>query len=110
MATKKEPPDTTPTPIKAGMPPELSEEQRAAIMAKQQRRATEHAVLQQRFAEVEVERAIAVAERDQLVQQLQQLQRQNVTLQEEIEVLKNPTKPEPVDKTPDETEGDGKEG
>jgi hypothetical protein len=85
-----------------------TDEQRAAAMAKQQRRMAEHAVLQQRFAEVDVARCIAEAERDQLIQVNQQLQHQITVMQSELDDLNNPTKPVAEDTQPDE--GDGKEG
>lgn len=116
MAKPKNPTKGAPTPINeevaAPQPPVFrpTDEQRAAAMAKQQRRMAEHAVLQQRFAEVEVAKCIAEAERDQLIQANQQLQQQLITVRGELDDLKNPTKPEPADKTPDETKGDGKEG
>ncbi len=109
----KNPEKGAPTPINqeaASDAPQVfqpTDEQRAAAMAKQQRRMAEHAVLQQRFAEVEVAKCIAEAERDQLIQQNQQLQQQLITVRSELAEVKNPTTPEPADKTPDETEGDG---
>ncbi|MCH7908868.1 MAG: hypothetical protein IIB38_04540 [Candidatus Hydrogenedentes bacterium] len=53
----------------------------------QQRGRAEVAVLKQRFAETDVAMTIAVAERDQLVQQNQILQQENVRLTEELAAL-----------------------
>ncbi len=103
-----------PTPITEGAaenaPPvfQPTDEQRAAAVAAQQRRMAEHAVLQQRFAEVEVAKVIAEAERDELIRTNQQLNQQLISTRSELDDLKHPTKPEPADKTPDE--GDGQEG
>lgn len=105
-----------PTPINEGVaenaPPVLqpTDEQRAAAMVKQQRRLTEHAILQQRFAQVEVAKCIAEAERDQLIQTNQQLNQQLIAARSELDGLKNPTKPvagDTLDTQPDE--GDGQE-
>ncbi len=99
-----------PTPINeaAQTPPvfQPTAEQRAAALAAQQRRLAEHAVLQQRFAEVEVEKCIAVAEREELIRVNQQLQGQLQAALTELDDFKHPTKPEPADKTPDEGNGD----
>ncbi len=116
MAKSKNPKkgEETPTPINEGaadnMPPvfQPTAEQRAAALAAQQRRLAEHAILQQRFAEVEVAKCIAEAEREQLIQTNQQLAQQLQTVRSELDDLKHPTKPEPTDTTPDE--GDGQEG
>lgn len=50
-------------------------EEQARIQAQQQRARAEVAVLKQRFAETDVAKTIAEAERDQLFQQLQSAQR-----------------------------------
>lgn len=62
------------------------------IEAHMQRQRTELAVLKQRFAETDVAKTIAEAERDQLIQQMRRLQQENTTLREELEALKNPKK------------------
>lgn len=112
MAKAKNPTKGAPTPINqeaAGddVPAvfQPTDEQRAAAMAKQQRKMAEHAILQQRFAEVEVAKVIAEAERDELIQVNQQLSQQLNLVRTELASLKNPTTPEPAD-----TEGDGQEG
>lgn len=112
MAKTKNPGKPTPISEDAdeNAPPVIqpTDEQRAAAMAKQQRRMAEHAVLQQRFAEVEVARCIAEAEREQLIQANQQLNQQLVAARSELADLKNPTQPEPLDSAP--SAGDGQEG
>ncbi len=90
------PPNNAPTPIQ---PPEAvpvqreaSPEEQAQIQAQAQRQRASVAVLKQRFAEVEVEKTIAQAECNQLIQQNQILQQENTALKAELEALKNPKK------------------
>lgn len=75
-----------PTPLQRVATPE----EQAAIVARQQRARAEIAVLKQRFAETDVAKTIAEAERDQLIQQNQNLQQQITALQAEVVALKNP--------------------
>lgn len=72
----------TPRPITA--------EEQAVAQVRQQRARAEVAVLKQRFAETDVAKTIAEAERDQLIQQSQLLQQRITALETEIETLKNP--------------------
>ena len=83
---KAEKTQAVPTPIQR----EATPEEQAAIQVKQQRARAEVAVLKQRFAEVDVAKTIAEAERDQLIQQNQALHAQIAALGEEIIALKNP--------------------
>lgn len=83
---KGQTPTITPTPIQRVASPE----EQAAIQARAQRARTEVAVLKQRFAETEVAKTIAEAEREQLVQQTQFLQQRITALEKEVNALKNP--------------------
>lgn len=80
-----------PTPIQ---PPvalpvqrEASPEEQAQIQAQVQRQRASVAILKQRFAEVEVDKTIAEAERDQLIQQNQILQQKITALEAEVVAL-----------------------
>ncbi len=73
--TRKRTKEATP-PVQPVNPAAYTPEQiEAAQEAAQQRVRTQFAVLKQRFAEVDVDRTIAEAERDQLFQQLQAAQK-----------------------------------
>ena len=96
-----------PTPITDGGPVQraATPEEQAQIQAQAQRARAEVAILKQRFAETDVAKVIAEAERDQLIQQQQILQQRIKTLKEEIVALKNPKdKAENEDAAPESEE------
>lgn len=86
---------------------EATPEEQAQIQAQAQRARAEVAVLKQLFAETNVAKTIAEAERDQLIQQQQILQNRNMALIEEIAALKNPKDEDNPSTEPDDGQTTG---